>query len=76
MKLLKVTKKDIKFIAIVIVFSVIAIALAILLKADVLQMNEEFLFSKNFSIWALLILGSISLILAIVEIIVYKKQNK
>ena len=47
MKLLKVTKKDIKLIPIVIVFSVIAIVLAILLKVDVLQMNEEFLFSKN-----------------------------
>ncbi len=76
MKNLKITKKDVKIAIIAMIVSVIAIVLAILLKFEVLKMNEDLLFSKNFTIWSLLILGVSCLILEIFTIILYKKQNK
>ena len=76
MKNLKITKKDVKIAIIAIIVSVIAIVLAILLKFEVLKMNEDLLFSKKFTIWALLIFGVICLILEIFTIILYKKKNK
>ena len=75
MKNLKITKKDVKIAIIAIIVSVIAIVLAILLKFEVLKMNEDLLFSKKFTIWALLIFGVICLILEIFTIILYKKKS-
>lgn len=76
MKFLNVTKKDKILAPIMGVMSVLAIVLAVLLKTGVLNMNEDLFFSKNFSIWLLLMLGSVCLVLSIITFILACKIKK
>ena len=70
---IKVSKKDKKFTIIVMIFAVFAVALATLLKFGIIDMNEKILFSKEISIWGLYILGGISLIISIFELVMISK---